>query len=80
MSNNNNASTALAKWEYYIQWNVIIKFLKIWKWTIILKNHLSAAHIPGKLYTVADKESRSNHVDTESMLQSIFLNLALEHL
>ena len=29
---------------------------------------------------MADKESRSNHVDTEWMLQSTFLNLALEHL
>ena len=47
---------------------------------IIHKNHLSAAHIPGKLNTVADKESRSNHVDTEWMLQPKVLNLALEHL
>ena len=29
---------------------------------------------------MAGKESRSNHVDTESMLQSKFLNLVLEHL
>ena len=54
--------------------------LKIWEWTIIYKNHLSAAHIPGKLNTVADKESRSNHIDTEWMLQSKFLNMAIEHL
>ena len=54
--------------------------LKIWEWEIIYKNYLSAAHIPGKLNTVADKESRSNHVDNEWMLQSKFLNLALEHL
>ena len=54
--------------------------LKIWEWAIIHKNHLSAAHIPGKLNTVADRESRSNHVDTEWMLQSNFLNLALEPL
>ena len=55
--------------------------LKIWEWEIIYKNHLlSAAHIPGKLNTVADKESRSNHIDIEWMLQSKFLNLALEHL
>ena len=54
--------------------------LKIWEWAIIYKNNLSAAHIPGKLNTVAEKESRSNHVDTEWMLQSKFLNLALEHL
>ena len=54
--------------------------LKIWEWTIIYKNHLPAAHIPGKLNTVADKESRSNHIDTEWMLQAKFLNLALEHL
>ena len=39
--------------------------LKIWEWAIIYKNHLSAAHIPGKLNTVADKEFRSNHVDAE---------------
>ena len=54
--------------------------LKIWEWAIIHKNHLSAAHIPGKLNTFADKESRSNHVDTEWMLQTNVLNLALEHL
>ena len=54
--------------------------LKIWEWAIIHKNQLSAAHIPGKLNTVADKESQSKHVDTEWMLQSKFLNLALEHL
>ena len=54
--------------------------LKNWEWTIIHKNHLSAAHVPGKLNTVADKESRSNHVDTEWMLQPKVLNLALEHL
>ena len=35
-------STALAKWEYHIQ----LELLKVWEWTIILKNHLSAAHIP----------------------------------
>ena len=46
--------------------------LKIWEWAIIYKNHLSAAHIPGKLNTVADKESRSNHIDTEWMLQPKF--------
>ena len=38
--------------------------LTIWEWAIIHKNHLSAAHIPGKTNTVADKESWSNHVDT----------------
>ena len=54
--------------------------LKIWEWAIIHKNHLSAAHIPGKLNTVADNESRSNHIDTEWMLQPKVLNLALEHL
>ena len=56
------------------------QLLKIWEWAIINKNHLSAAHIPGKLNTVADKEFRSNHVDTEWMLQPKLLNLALEHL
>ena len=54
--------------------------LKIWEWAIIYKNHLSAAHIPGKLNTVIDKESRSNYGGTEWMLKSTFLNLALEHL
>ena len=54
--------------------------LKIWEWATNYKNHLSAAHFPGKLNTVADKESRSNHVDTEWMLQSKFLNLALKNL
>ena len=39
--------------------------LKIWEWAIIYKNNLSAAHIPGKLNRLADKESRSNHVDTD---------------
>ena len=29
---------------------------------------------------MVDKESRSNHVDTEWMLQTMFLNLALEYL
>ena len=31
--------------------------LKIWEWVIIHKNHLTAAHIPRKLNTAADKES-----------------------
>ena len=53
--------------------------LNIWEWAIIHKSHLSVAHIPGKLNTVADKESRSNRVDTEWMLQPKVLNLALEH-
>ena len=48
--------------------------------SIIHKNHLSTAHIPAKLNTVAGKESRSNHVDTEWMLQPKVLNLALKHL
>ena len=54
--------------------------LKICEWAIIYKIHLSAANIPGKRNTVADKKSRSNHIDTEWLLQSKFLNLALEHL
>ena len=54
--------------------------LKTWQWAIIHENHLSAAHIPGKLNTVGDKESRSNHIDSEWMLQSKALNQALEHL
>ena len=49
--------------------------LKIWEWTVIQKNYLSLAHISKKLNTVAEKESRSNHVNTEWMLQSKFLNL-----
>ena len=56
------------------------QILKIWKWAIIHKNHLSTAHIPGKLNTVFGKESRFNHVGTEWMLQSNFLNLELEYL
>ena len=56
------------------------KVLKIWQWSIIYKNHLSATHIPGKLNKVADKESRSNYADSQWMLQSKFFNLALEHL
>ena len=54
--------------------------LKILEWAIIHKNHLSVAHISGKLNTVADKEYRSNHVDTKWMLIPKVLNLALEHL
>ena len=50
------------------------------EWTMTHKNHLSEARIPGKLNTIADKESRSNHVDTEWMLWSKILNLALEYL
>ena len=53
--------------------------LKIWKWTVIDKNILSEAHSPGKLNTVADKESRSHYVCTDWILQSNFLNLAIEH-
>ena len=53
--------------------------LKTWEWAIIHKNLLSAAHIPGKLNTVANKESRSNHADTEWVLQSKILNLTLEY-
>ena len=66
-----NKMGTLHSMEYHHQ------VLKIWEWAIIHKNHLSAAHIPGKLSTVVDNESRSNHVDTEWMLQSKFLNLAL---
>ena len=40
---------------------------------VIHKNHLSTPHIPEKLNAVADKESPSNHVDAEWMLQSSFL-------
>ena len=43
-------------------------------------SNLSAAHISRKINTVTDKESRSNHVDTEWMLQSKFLILELVHL
>ena len=46
--------------------------LKILEWAIIHKNYLSATNISWKLDSVADKESRSNHVDTEWMLQSKF--------
>ena len=53
--------------------------LKIWELAIIHKNLLSAAHIPGKLNTVANKEPRSNHADTEWVLQSKILNLTLEY-
>ena len=43
------------------------------------KSSLSSSH-SREINTVADKESRSNHVDTEWMLQSKALNLVLEHL
>ena len=51
--------------------------INIWEWKIIHKNHLSAAHISGKLNP--EKESQSNHVGTEWIVQSKVLNLALEH-
>ena len=44
--------------------------LKIWEWAIRHKNNLSAVHNPGKLNTIADKESQSLRIDTETMLQS----------
>ena len=44
--------------------------LKIWGWAIIHKNHLSTAYIPGKVNKVADKESQSNHVNTESGIRT----------
>ena len=43
-------------------------------------SNLSAAHISRKLNTVTVMESRSNHVDTEWMLQSKFLIRELVHL
>ena len=45
---------------------------------IIHWNHFSVAHISEKLNTVAEKNL--DHVDTEWMLRSKFLNLALEYL
>ena len=53
--------------------------LKIWEWTIIYKNYLSAALILGKLNKVADREPWSNHVETEWILKWKLLNVALEH-
>ena len=80
MSGNTTAIHCSNKMETSHSMECHHEVLKIWEWAIIYKNHLSAAHIPGKLNTVAEKESRSNHIDTEWMLQSKFLNLALEHL
>ena len=81
MSDNTTATHCINKMEASHSMESHHQVLKIWKWANIHKNHLSAAHIPGKLNTVDDKESRSNHVDTEWMLQSSkFFNLALEHL
>ena len=54
--------------------------LKIWEWEISHKNNPSAVHIWRKLNTITEKESQSPHVDTERMLQSKFLNLALKYL
>ena len=54
--------------------------IKIWEQAIIHKTNLLAVHIPGRLNTLADKKSRSNHVDIEWTLRSKFLDLALEHL
>ena len=80
MSDNTTAIYCINKMGTSHSMECHYEVLKIWEWVIIDKNHLSAAHIPGKLNTVADKVSRSNHIDTEWMLLSKFLNLALEHL
>ena len=74
MSDNTTAIHSINKMECHHQ------VLKIWEWASLHKNHLSAAHIPGKLKRVTDKKSPSNHVDTEWMLQSKFLTLPLQHL
>ena len=80
MSDNTTAIHCINKMETSYSMKCHHQFLKIWELVIIHKNHLSVAQIPEKLNTVVDKESRSNHVDTEWMFQSMFLNLALEYL
>ncbi|RUA04502.1 MAG: hypothetical protein DSY43_06170 [Gammaproteobacteria bacterium] len=49
----------------------------IWEWAISRDLWLSAAHIPGKLNTKADFESRKNRSETEWMLDKIALREAL---
>ena len=69
MSDNTTATYCINKMGTSHSMECHHEVLKIWERAIIYKNHLSAAHIPGKLNTVVGKESRSNHIDTEWMLQ-----------
>ena len=47
MSNNTNAIHCTSKMGISHSMECHHQVLKVWEWTIILKNHLSAAHIPG---------------------------------
>ena len=52
----------------------------IWQWCIDNEVWISAAHIPGKENTAADEESRKVNLDTEWMLDSKVLQVALQKL
>ena len=65
MSGNTTAIHCISKMGTSHEVECHHQVLKFWEWEIIHKKHLSAAHVPGKLNTVADEESRSKHVDTE---------------
>ena len=78
ISDNTTAIHRINKTSYHII-EIHYQVLKIWKWAIIHKNHLSSAHNSEKLTTVVVMESWSNHVDTKWMFQSKLLNLALEY-
>ena len=80
MSNNTTAIHCINKIGTSHSMECHYQVLEIWKWAIIHKNHRSAAPISGKLNTVVDKESRSNHVDTEWMLQSFLFESGIRTL
>ena len=80
MSNNTTAIHCINKIGTSHSMECHYQVLEIWEWAIIHKNHRSAAPISGKLNTVVDKESRSNHVDTEWMLQSFLFESGIRTL
>ena len=52
----------------------------IWQWCLSHRVWLSAAHIPGKENTAADRESRKINLDAEWKLDGVVLKEALAHL
>ena len=53
---------------------------QIWEWCIAKSIWISAAHIPGKLNTLADSESRKRFESSEWMINSCMLNTAIKEL
>ena len=51
----------------------------IWNWVIAHENWLTASHIPGRVNTEADKESRKNLNRTEWKLNPLIFNSVMEH-